>query len=650
MLIRTKRTGRPLIIYYLLLFFGISTYAQTPTIDSLLVVLESETDPVNRGDILLQLTRLHINDLPKFLEYLDQAATIPAFASDSKWSNHIQFLRGFYFERLRNFDSARIYFQNVLDAQSVTITDTQIVSATYFKLGNMARLEGNQDNAIEFFQKSLQLDEARSDENSVAGTQIVLGVIYKNIGLYDQAITYYQQAYDTYAKSNHYENMATCMLNIANVYSRQKKYPEAIDQFQKALEFSENVSNPDNLLAFIYGNLGNCYTQQNDHAQALNYTQRAYELMKGKTGPEEQATMLIGISNSLRELGRLNESASRLQDAQKMCENADGLIQVQERIQYQLYHIYLEQNRLKEANDAIQLHLKLHDSLQRSEVSKQLLEINTKYETEKKENEIALLNADNELVAAHLQAAKNRNVGLLVGFILVGGLLTVVYRLFQKTKWQNKQISKALHEKEVLLREIHHRVKNNLQVISSLLALQSEHVDDNVALSALQEGQDRVQSMALIHQNLYQDHNLTGVSINEYFTKLIRNLFDSYNIRKDQIRLEMNIDPLNLDVDTVVPIGLIVNELVSNSLKYAFPDNRKGTIWVDLVEKGQQLYLSIKDDGIGMPPEREESLGQSFGYRLIKIFTRQLKGTLSITGDPGTQVSIAINKYSRPAV
>jgi len=477
-----------------------------------------------------------------------------------------------------------------------------------------------------------------------------LGVIYKNIGLYDQAITYYQQAYDTYAKSNHYENMATCMLNIANVYSRQKKYPEAIDQFQKALEFSENVSNPDNLLAFIYGNLGNCYTQQNDHAQALNYTQRAYELMKGKTGPEEQATMLIGISNSLRELGRLNESASRLQDAQKMCENADGLIQVQERIQYQLYHIYLEQNRLKEANDAIQLHLKLHDSLQRSEVSKQLLEINTKYETEKKENEIALLNADNELVAAHLQAAKNRNVGLLVGFILVGGLLTVVYRLFQKTKWQNKQISKALHEKEVLLREIHHRVKNNLQVISSLLALQSEHVDDNVALSALQEGQDRVQSMALIHQNLYQDHNLTGVSINEYFTKLIRNLFDSYNIRKDQIRLEMNIDPLNLDVDTVVPIGLIVNELVSNSLKYAFPDNRKGTIWVDLVEKGQQLYLSIKDDGIGMPPEREESLGQSFGYRLIKIFTRQLKGTLSITGDPGTQVSIAINKYSRPAV
>ncbi|MCB0602478.1 MAG: sensor histidine kinase, partial [Saprospiraceae bacterium] len=194
------------------------------------------------------------------------------------------------------------------------------------------------------------------------------------------------------------------------------------------------------------------------------------------------------------------------------------------------------------------------------------------------------------------------------------------------------------------------RVKNNLQVISSLLALQSEHVDDNIALSALREGQDRVQSMALIHQNLYQDHNLTGVSVRDYFIKLIRNLFDSYNIHKDQVKLELNIDPLNLDVDTVVPIGLIVNELVSNSLKYAFPDHRKGTIRVDLTEADNALLLIIKDDGVGMPAGSEENLGQSFGYRLVKIFTRQLKGKMSISGNQGTQVTIDIRKYSRPTV
>ena len=139
--------------------------------------------------------------------------------------------------------------------------------------------------------------------------------------------------------------------------------------------------------------------------------------------------------------------------------------------------------------------------------------------------------------------------------------------------------------------------------------LQTEHVEDERVLSALQEGQDRVQSMALIHQNLYQDKNLTGVAVKDYFIKLIRNLFDSYNIKPDQVKLGLEIPDLTLELDSVTPIGLVVNELVSNSLKYAFPDKRAGNINVGLQEKGTFLQLTVKDDGIGMSDHVKGTLG-----------------------------------------
>ena len=150
-----------------------------------------------------------------------------------------------------------------------------------------------------------------------------------------------------------------------------------------------------------------------------------------------------------------------------------------------------------------------------------------------------------------------------------------MYKMFrqkEEIEQKNSIISKALDEKEILLKEIHHRVKNNLHFISALLGLQTDHVSDQVALDALQEGQDRVQSMALIHQDLYQRDDLTSVNVKDYFIKLTEGLFDSYNIHTDDITLQLDIANLDLDVDTVVPIGLIVNELVSNCLKYAFSD------------------------------------------------------------------------------
>jgi len=156
--------------------------------------------------------------------------------------------------------------------------------------------------------------------------------------------------------------------------------------------------------------------------------------------------------------------------------------------------------------------------------------------------------------------------------------------------------------------------------------------------------------MALIHQDLYQREDLTSVNIKEYFFKLIEGLFDSYNIHQDTISLELDIDDLNLDVDTVVPIGLIVNELVSNSLKYAFQETETGKIRVSLKEKNNQLRLSVIDNGKGISEEIKVGLGQSLGYKLIQALTDQLDGTYDIDGVNGTNVNIIITKYQKALI
>ena len=153
--------------------------------------------------------------------------------------------------------------------------------------------------------------------------------------------------------------------------------------------------------------------------------------------------------------------------------------------------------------------------------------------------------------------------------------------------------------------------------------------------------------MALIHQNLYQEDNLTGVDMKEYFTKLTRGLFDSYNIRKDQIQLDLDIENVNLDVDSVIPLGLIVNELVSNSLKYAFPGQKKGTILVSLKDKKDHLDLTVKDDGIGIDEKTKKGLGKSFGYRLVNVFKDQLKAKMDIDCIKGTTVKMSIRKFDK---
>jgi PAS domain S-box-containing protein len=218
-------------------------------------------------------------------------------------------------------------------------------------------------------------------------------------------------------------------------------------------------------------------------------------------------------------------------------------------------------------------------------------------------------------------------------------MLTVILRDISQRVTADEKLKDSLREKEALLREIHHRVKNNLQVVSSLLGLQSRALNQEETRKAFQESQNRIHSMALLHEMLCGAGNLSRVDLAEYTRQLTGHLFRSYGVDAQQIRLRTQLDPVYLDLDAAVPYGLITNELITNALRHAFPLQREGEIRVSLFEHKQNVRLIVRDDGIGLPSE-DLVTGNSLGFRLVRMLAEQLKAAVEIRPRDPTEIQL----------
>jgi two-component sensor histidine kinase len=218
--------------------------------------------------------------------------------------------------------------------------------------------------------------------------------------------------------------------------------------------------------------------------------------------------------------------------------------------------------------------------------------------------------------------------------------ISKVMRDITSQKNIENQIRASLREKDVLLREIHHRVKNNLQVIASLLNIQLSAERSDAARKSLLESQSRIQSMALVHQLLYLSKDLANIDAGEYLSKLTSRLVETYNIAPDRIVVHVFAQPIRLDIDRAIPCGLIVNELVTNALIHGFPDQRSGRIWVTIERAGDDVLLTVADDGIGMPADLQIEKATTFGLRIAHTLTMQLDGTISLTREHGTAIRV----------
>jgi two-component sensor histidine kinase len=261
---------------------------------------------------------------------------------------------------------------------------------------------------------------------------------------------------------------------------------------------------------------------------------------------------------------------------------------------------------------------------------------------------VVLSGLDDETLA--VKAVREGAQDYLIKGQVDSSLLERAIRYAIERKRAEERITAALREKEILLRELQHRVRNNLRIISRLLYLQSGYIKDKEALEMFEESQNRIKSMALIHDKLYQFKDLGKIDIAHYIRELVTELAYSYGVKPDEIKLKINVQEVLLGVDTAIPCGLIINELVSNSLKHAFPDGRTGEIRIDFlrsVNDNNTFTLVIDDNGLGFPKDLDFRSTETMGLQLVNTLVKQLSGSIELNGSRGTKFQIAFTEKNK---
>ncbi len=523
---------------------------------------------------------------------INEKKTNPFYINYTEWNR--------FYKGIGKPDSSIYYLLLLKD--KIQAEDTVRLSHTYSAIGRTFLTLNNKERALEFCNKALGLLDSDKHRLSRAKVETIKAAILINQGRYDEA--------EAFLKTNN------PLFN--NPHLIKHKEEKNILKAKIALAKSQ-YSLAEDIIAKID------QSSYNEYSLPLI----KMDIMRGE---------IALAKNQLQELGAI------LKKIKMHLDQVDHLDV--ERSYHALASNYFQQTgNFKKANEALLTKEIIQDSLYNIQRINLAQNLESKYKRVQQDQQIATMSIQEELSQTRMTQQRWLIFGALFIATIFAGLFLKFSQQNKKIKEQNIVISKALAEKEILLKEIHHRVKNNLQVISSLLGLQSRKIKDQAALDAINEGRTRVQSMSLIHQNLYKENNLTGVEIKNYLGKLCKNLFATYNISNEQIHLKTSIENIILDVDSIVPIGLILNELISNALKHAFPKGGSGIININISENTDGLLIVVQDNGIGMKSDDPLVDSDSFGYHLIKVFQRKLNADLNISTSNGTSISILIRNY-----
>lgn len=592
--------------------------------------------------------------------------------------------------QLSQWDSVEYYSLRALSLTD-SLKEPRFYGRVLNTLSNTMRVLSRHEEADDYRMRARASHALANDTLGLAIIDNDLGLHYFNLGLYSRSLDHYQKALDGLRQVGHAGGEAIVMNNIGMIIHQQKDYSQARAYYLKSYAIGAQIQSKDHMASTL-NNIGSSYQDEGLLDSALHYlalsleikqsvedygrmagTFNNYGIIYAKKGNTQKAidNHLKAISYAQTGQDKVTEADARIRLGQVYLTTGQreaaisalkkGLALAQQteslQLQQEAHHILFEVFKKYDPSEAL-MHLEqsalMKDSLLNEDKVRALTIKEKEYEFEQeklaKEKEIVLLNAMGEVQQLRLERS-HRNITMLTAGLLFLSLFTaLMYYNRQRIKSLNNDLisqtnllEKALKEKEVLLREIHHRVKNNLQVISSLLKLQSRHVNDETTQKVLAEGQNRVRSMALIHQNLYQDDNLSAIHMPAYLNQLCHELINNYNTSDSTVQVDIDVEDIHLDVDTVVPIGLIVNELITNTLKYAFIGVGHPAISITLREKPEGLDLSVKDNGTGMDSDKQISDG--LGMRLIHSFAQRLNADVTFTSEQGTEARFIIRDY-----
>ncbi|WP_170110391.1 tetratricopeptide repeat protein [Flavilitoribacter nigricans] len=550
------------------------------------------------------------------------------------WRN--EFGRGVAYRNSGDSEKALTYFQNFLEHYSEPF-DSANVANSQFQIGVCLLNLGKLEESIQALTVAAEIDDQLDRPNYAYNS---LGIAYRRAKLYDKAATAYRKAYQHWKTREYIVGQSRALMNLGNLLMETGQIEEAKPYLLRAVALDQGN---DYALGYSTENLGNWYLEAGRYDSAYHHLRQSYEIRKTFDNPRQLAIVEHQLARVYMARDQYDQALPLLLNAYETAK-AQG---EQERIRdvaSDLSKWYADQNDFRKALQYKNEFVIAKDSLLNENIAQAVAEVSEKYETEQKERTIEQLNTQNRLQGNLLRARQRQLLLVSIGSLLLAGLLFGIYRLYRRIKLQNRLIQKNLREKETLLKEIHHRVKNNLQIIASLLRIQSRSVTDSKAREAIRESRSRVRSMALIHEDLYRDNDLSGVFMPEYLGKLARDIFRIYNITADRIQLQTSIAPLRLDVDTVIPIGLIVNELITNAFKHAFAERQEGIIELLLEERDEQLILMVRDDGRGF---QEKGSPESYGLSMIETFREKLEGDLRIESEKGTTFRLTIRNYRK---
>ncbi len=546
---------------------------------------------------------------------------------------------GVFYKNLGEFSQSEAYF-NQFEEKQIQLGDTMRMAAVSMVKANLYSDQGNFSKSMEASTRALALYSSQADTSGILTASNKMGYLLNEIGNWEEALRYHQKALSLAQAAKNVSEEIISNTNIALVYEGQKDYDIARRYYQKAYELGEGTDNTYQKVLNRF-NLANIYMLQKQTEAAAPFALAASNLADSLSTPGLSSASKAILANVLLAQGQTAEALRILQQTKAQYYEQIGL-RDQRDLEASFVEAYQVQGNYKEAFTHLERLKMLNDSLVGIDSRKNIQSLSVRFETEKKESEIALLNAKNEASTAVIQQ-KNRTIWIgAIGFLLLAALSSFLYWLYRKYRLQKEALAIALQDRENLLQEIHHRVKNNLQIISSLLRLQSRYMTEADAVQALNEGEARVNSMAIIHHHLYtQADHLSQVNVQNYIDDLCHHLAASFNSPSLQVEISKEVEPLYLDVNTMVPLGLILNELITNAYKYAFVGRSEGHILVRFSSpQAGALAIQVKDDGVGKP--MDESAKEGFGSRLITTFLRKLEAEQTITIENGTQIEILL--------
>lgn len=490
-------------------------------------------------------------------------------------------------------------------------------------------ITGDYQKASNFYFEGIALCEA-SNINYATSIYHSLGVMFHTSDNYDKAKEYYSIAYERAKKESDLVLQKKCVTNLGTINSSQGNFELA----EKMLIESLSIPVRKDIDYSTYANLGNLYKRKKEYKKAVPILEKAVQRHPDNYDSERNLIFLVDVKK------QLNDTIGTHDILQRMLKEYPSIVSLRDKslMLRAISDVYLLKQDYKNALSYRDEYINVYEEVKGRQRDDAVIEMEAQYQSEKKQLEIEKQEAAQKLLYFILGAVALLFAGLAFAFIKNRNKNQLLAK-------QKSLLEATVDEKNMLLRETHHRVKNSFQMVSSLLFIQSETAQDKEAKIAIKEAQNRVRSMVLIHQKLYSKDKLVGIDAKEYIEDFTKDVIESHQFETTKLNYTTEADPLLLDIETITPMGLILNELITNVLKHAFhPVSKDSLLHVGFAKENDVLVLTVTDNGKGMPEKIKES---SFGLQLITGLCKKLKATLTLEqhSPNGTKAKVVMKRF-----